>query len=157
VILMSKRDKQAKTLHARVEALGEVLHVMPHDGRWAVFTTHGQEPEATFESRESALESGRELARERECELVTHDGEGRVEGYVDFINGEQGTAVAFHVFPHPKGWIVQSGHPAEKPETFPLKSDAVRRAREKARGNNARLFIHGTDGTVLNEHGYSES
>jgi hypothetical protein len=155
---MSKRKSaKDKTVHERTDNLENALHVMPHDGAWALFTTHGTEPEARFETRQSAVDEGQRLARESGRDLVTHDQEGRVEGYVDFVNGEHGTEIAFHVFPHPDGWIVQSGHPAEKPETFDVKKDAVARAREKARGNNARLFIHGTDGTVLNEHEYAES
>lgn len=155
---MSDRENETDTtLSELTNHVEDALHVMSYKGGWSLFTTHGSEPEATYDKRQEAIDAGQLLAKERGLELFTHDDHGRVEGYTDSRNDGSATEIAFHVFPHPKGWIVQSGHPAEKPETFALKEDAVQRAREMARGNSARLFVHGVDGSVQNDYGYAES
>jgi hypothetical protein len=54
------------------------VHVVPKDNNWAVKRANSDDPEATFQTQEEAIESGRQLARAEKVEFILHGEDGRV-------------------------------------------------------------------------------
>ena len=65
------------------------------------------------------------------------------------------TAIKQHVLPNLNGgWSVVRGGSTRASRIFSSQSDAVRYARDKAKAEGALLFIHRSDGTILEMDSY---
>lgn len=52
------------------------VHVVPHDGDWAIKRPNTARASEVFDRKSDALETGREMARQDHSELVIHDRKG---------------------------------------------------------------------------------
>ena len=59
-------------------ATGKNLHVIPHNGGWAVRGEGSSRATSVHKSQREAIEAGREIARNRSSQLVIHARDGRV-------------------------------------------------------------------------------
>lgn len=57
---------------------GKPLHVLPHEGGWAVRYEGNKRDRATCSKKVDAVERARELARKSNSELIIHDRRGRI-------------------------------------------------------------------------------
>lgn len=61
------------------------------------------------------------------------------------------------VFPSYSGWAVARGEAARASRVFGTRAEALRYARAIARRDQAALYVHKEDGTVLSKYDYTKS
>ncbi len=56
------------------------IHTVPYKGKWAVKEENSSSPRKTFDTKEQAVEYGRELAKKKGVEHIIHGRDGRIQG-----------------------------------------------------------------------------
>ncbi len=54
------------------------VHVVPHDGNWAVRTDGSKRPGSVHDTQQQAIDRGRDIAKNNKSELVTHGKDGKI-------------------------------------------------------------------------------
>jgi len=60
------------------------LHIVPHDGEWAVRITGSDEPLAVETTQEKAIAAALEIAADHEADIVVHRRDGTFRNIIDF-------------------------------------------------------------------------
>lgn len=53
-------------------------HVVPHNGNWAIRRENSTRVTETFSTQREAINVGREIAKNQNCELVIHRSNGQI-------------------------------------------------------------------------------
>lgn len=65
------------------ERQGHDVHVVPHDQQWAVKSEHAETADKVVDTKDAALDRARDLAGERQANVVIHDHQGQIEDVVE--------------------------------------------------------------------------
>jgi uncharacterized protein YdaT len=123
-------------------------HVVPDpQGGWSVKKPHAERASEHCDTRAEAADHARDVCRNENAECVIHGRDGKIQeskgglivtrrGYVVALGeGKEGIHNKFH-------------------EVFETKGEAVDRARDICRNENAECVIHGRDGRIQNSKNY---
>lgn len=54
------------------------IHVVPHDGKWAVQTENAERPAKVTITQKEAIERAKEIATNNDAEVIIHGRDGRI-------------------------------------------------------------------------------
>jgi uncharacterized protein YdaT len=67
---------------------GPDLHVVPHDEGWAIREAGSDDVKATFDTKDDAVQQGREMARDARTFLIIHRTDGTIQDRVSYSGAE---------------------------------------------------------------------
>lgn len=70
------------------------IHIVPHDGEWAIRISGSDDPVATEPTQQAAIELAMELAADKELDVVVHRRDGSFRNVIDYESIERRRAAA---------------------------------------------------------------